>query len=155
MIEIRKVIKEDIASLKDLLDTLELFPSEMLDDMISDYLINPNSTDIWFTAVQDETPLSIGFCAPEKLTNGTFNLYALGVSEKTQGQGLGQKMMTFIENELKEKGHRILIVETSGSQEFEASRKFYEKLNFQKEATIRDFWEEGDDKVIYWKKLNN
>ena len=47
-----------------------------------------------------------------------------------------------------------MIVETSGADEFRLTRKFYENLNYHKEATIRDFWSEGDDKVIYWKKLN-
>ena len=59
-----------------------------------------------------------------------------------------------IEDRLKQEGHRILIVDTSGTDDFILTRKFYEKLNYHKEAVIRDFWDEGDDKVIYWKKLN-
>ena len=148
------VTKSDVDDLKQVLDTIELFPSEMLDDMISDYLDNPATEEIWFTALENDKPISIGFCAPEKLTEGTYNLYAIGVRRDIQAKGIGSKMMTFIEDYLRNKGHRILIVETSGTDDFKLTRKFYEKLNYNKEAIIREFWKEGDDKVIFWKKLN-
>ena len=63
-------------------------------------------------------------------------------------------MMSFIENHLKDLGHRILIVDTSGTDDFTSTRKFYEKLGYDKEAVIRDFWDDGDDKVVYRKRLN-
>ena len=62
--------------------------------------------------------------------------------------------MTSLENQLQAAGHRILIVDTSGTADFELTRRFYEKLNYHKEAVIRDFWADGDDKVTYWKRLN-
>lgn len=152
-IQVRKVIKEDIPHLKAVLNSIELFPSSMLDEMISGYLNNAESEDIWFTAIEKGEPIAIGFCAPEKLTEGTFNLYAIGVKNNIQGKGIGSQMMSFIENYLREKGHRILIVDTSGTDDFISTRKFYKKLNYTQEAVIRDFWSEGDDKVTFWKKL--
>lgn len=151
---IRKVKKDDLQYLKDVLDSIELFPSEILEDMISDFFNNPETEEIWFTATENEMPISIGYCAPEKLTEGTYNLYAIGVRSDIQGKGIGRTMMKYLEEELKKKGHRILIVETSGTDDFELTRKFYENLGYSKEAVIRDFWKDGDDKVIYWKKLN-
>jgi len=153
MNKIRKVIKDDIKELKEVLNSIDLFPAEMLDDMMSDYFENPETSDIWFTTIQDEKPVAIGYCAPEKLTEGTYNLYAIGIRSDLQGKGIGGAMMNYIENELKNQGQRILIVETSGTEDFRLTRKFYENLNYTKEAVIRDFWSEGDDKVIFWKKL--
>lgn len=153
MPEIRLVTQSDLPDLKKVLDSIELFPSEMLDELIFDYLNNPETQEIWFTAVENTTPISIGFCAPEKLTEGTYNLYAIGVKSEVQGTGIGSKMMAFIEHHLRENGHRILIVDTSGTDAFAMTRKFYENLNYHKEAVIRDFWKEGDDKVVFWKKL--
>ena len=154
MSEIRTVMKEDLEGLREVLDTIELFPSVALDEMTSDYFNNPNSEDIWFTKIEDGKPISIGYCGPEKLTDRTFNLYAIGVKSDIQGKGIGTEMMAFIENRLKQKGTRILIVDTSGTDDFQLTRKFYENLGYEKEAVIRDFWEEGDDKIVYWKKLN-
>ena len=129
MNEIRRVVKSDLNSLKEILNTIELFPAEMLDDMISDYFNNPETQDIWFTAIQNNQPISIGYCAPEKLTDGTYNLHAIGVKNDIQGSGVGQLMMAYIEKELILKGQRILIVETSGTDEFERTRRFYENLD--------------------------
>ena len=62
--------------------------------------------------------------------------------------------MKFVEEQLKEKSKRILIVETSSAPDFALTRKFYRNLNYRQEATIKDFWKEGEDKVIFRKKLN-
>lgn len=153
-IEIRKVITTDIDSLKTVLDSSNLFPSELLDDMILNYLSDPKSQEIWFTCTQDEKPISLGYCAPEKLTDGTYNLLAIAVNSDMQGKGIGSKMMEYIEKILLEEKARILIVDTSSDDSFTLTRKFYEKIGYTKEATIRDFWREGEDKVTFYKKLN-
>ncbi|MEM8909511.1 MAG: GNAT family N-acetyltransferase [Bacteroidota bacterium] len=151
---VRKVLKTDLPALKQVLDSIELFPSSMLEAMISDYLNNPQTQDIWFTKVKDGQAVSLGYCAPEKFTEGTYNLYAIGVKGDLQGQGIGGEMMEFIEQYLQQNGQRILIVETSGTPDFELTRNFYLKQQYTAEATIREFWKPGDDKVIFWKKLN-
>jgi len=151
--QIRKVEKQDIPELKKVLDSSELFPSYLLDDMISDYLTNEKSTDIWFTTIDQEKPISIGYCAPERLTEGTYNLYAIAVGKSQQGNGIGKKMMEYIENELRKDGNRILIVETSGKPEFALTRDFYIKCDYTKQAVIPEFYEKGDDKIVFWKKL--
>lgn len=84
MTEIRRVTRSDLAELKHVLDSIDLFPSEMLNDMISDYLDNPESEDIWITALENDKPISLAFCAPEKVTEGTYNLYAIGVQKDIQ-----------------------------------------------------------------------
>lgn len=154
MTEIRNVIRKDINGLKEVLDSSELFPSEYLEGMILDYFDNPETEDIWFTKVENNENVAIGYCAPEKLTDGTFNLYAIAVRKELQGKGIGKEMMGYIEQLLKEKSKRILIVETSSDSQFKLTREFYKKLNYNQEAIIRDFWKAGEDKVIFWKKLN-
>lgn len=151
--QIRKVEKADIPELKKVLDSSELFPSYLLDAMISDYLNNKSSADIWFTTIDQGKPISIGYCAPERLTEGTYNLYAIAVRKKNQGKGIGKRMMKYVENLLREKGGRILIVETSGKPDFELTREFYYKCSYIKQAVIPEFYDKNDDKVVFWKKL--
>ena len=59
-INIRPVIWEDLPALKTAIAANDLFPAEMLDDMMSDYFNNSDSQDIWFTYVEDK-PVAIGF----------------------------------------------------------------------------------------------
>ncbi len=151
---IRPVKIDDVPALKTVLDSSELFPSDLLNDMISDYLNNESSTDIWFTKTDRGRPISIGYCAPERLTEGTYNLYAIAVHKDYQGKGIGKEMMKYIEDLLRKKGNRILIVETSGKPDFELTRAFYDTCHYVKQAVIPEFYEKGDDKIIFWKKLH-
>lgn len=151
--KIREVIHSDLDSLKIVLDSCGLFPSEYLDEMISDYFNNLHTNEIWFTYVENNSPISIGYCIPEKLTSGTYNLLAIGVSENHQRKGVAVEMMNFIEQKLKTIGARVLIVETSSDDAQIGARNLYQKLGYNQEAVIRDFWNEGEDKIVYWKKL--
>jgi ribosomal protein S18 acetylase RimI-like enzyme len=151
--KIRAVSKEDIETLKKIIDSSELFPSEYLDEMISDYFNNPETEDIWFTYINKESLSAIGYCVPEKLTDGTYNLLAIGVIKELQGKGIASEMMKYIEQLIKQKGGRILIVETSSDDAQFAARNFYKKIGYTQEAIIRDFWKEGEDKIVFWKKL--
>ena len=150
---IRIVTSADIDGLKKVLDSCELFPSEYLDDMISDYLYNADSQDIWLAYMHDNKLAAFCYCVPEKLTDGTYNLLAIGVSQDYQRKGIASELMKFIEQLLKRKDGRILIVETSSDVAQNSARKFYQKSGYSQEAVIRDFWKEGEDKVVFWKKL--
>ncbi len=151
--KIRPVLKSDIEGLKKVVDSSELFPSEYLDEMISDYLNNPDTQDIWFTNIDGNTPTAIGYCVPEKFTMGTYNLLAIGVSLDFQRTGVATEMMSYIEQKLKQKDGRILIVETSSDDAQMGARKLYNKIGYTQIAVIKDFWNEGEDKIVFWKKL--
>lgn len=155
MSTIRKVTARDLDGLKAVIDSSELFPAEYLDDMIAGYLQDPDSPEIWLTASAepDQPPLAVAFCAPEKMTEGTYNLYLIAVSKERQGRGVGGKLIQHLEALLRREGHRILIVETSALPEFARTRDFYLKHHYVKEAVIRDFYQEGEGKVVFWKKL--
>lgn len=151
--KIRAVTQDDVEGLKMVVDSSELFPSEYLEEMISDYLNNADTQDIWFAHFDDTTPNAIGYCVPEKLTDGTYNLLAIGVSKRAQRNGLATAMMQYIEELLKRMGGRILIVETSSDDAQMGARKFYQKIGYTQMAVITDFWKDGEDKIVFWKRL--
>ncbi len=152
-IKVRNVISSDIEGLKLVLDSINLFPSELLEEMITSYLSESNTQEILFTGTLIDEPVAIGYCVPEKLTDRTFNLLAIGVRQDLHSQGIGKKLIEYIENVLLLKEVRVLTVETSSDEVFIKTRQFYENLGYTKEAIIRDFWKEGEAKIIYWKKL--
>ena len=150
---IRQVVKSDISGLEKVVDSSELFPSEYLNEMTSEYFNNPDSQDIWFTYIENNKQVAIGYCVQEKLTDGTYNLLAIGVSQENQRNGVASKMMNYIEKQLLEKDGRILIVETSSDEAQIGARSFYKKIGYTQVAIIKDFWKDGEDKVVFWKKL--
>lgn len=151
--KIRAVIKSDTDEIKKVVDSSELFPSEYLDEMISDYFNNPDTQDIWFTYIDNNKHVAIGYCVPEKLTDGTYNLLAIGVSQDLQRKGIASQMMSYIEHRLKQNDGRILIVETSSDDAQIGARNFYKKIGYIQAAVIKDFWKDGEDKIVFWKKL--
>ena len=149
---IRPVTSQDLPALKVVIDANDLFPSDMLDEMISDYLTNKDSNDYWFT-YDDGKPVAIAYCAPERMTHRTWNLYLIAVHPDYQKSGRGASMLRHIEQRLAERGERILLVETSGLQSFEGIREFYLKCGYNQEARIREFYQAGEDKIVFRKLL--
>ncbi len=137
-----------------MLDGTELFPSEMLPDMLSDFLSSSEGTDIWLTYEADGVPIGFCYAAPEALTEGTWNMLAIAVLPSKQGLGAGGAIVAHLEDTLRKQGHRVLIADTSGAEAFSQTRAFYRKAGYTQEARIRDFWAQGDDKVVFWKALS-
>ncbi len=148
----RPAVAADVESIKLIAGATELFPTEMLNDMIAGYLKCIKS-DRWFVYEVDQKVVSFGFCEPERMTEGTWNLLALGVLPDYQGRGIGAVMMRYIEDELRSEQQRVLIVETMGTPEFERTREFYGKKGYVEEARIREFYEADADKIVFWKHL--
>lgn len=149
---IRPSTPTDRPALKALIDAVDLFPSEMLDEMMADYFTNPDSSDCWLTDDHND-PVGVAYFAPERLTEGTWNLYLIAIHPDRQGQGRGAALLRYVEHQLRERGERILLIETSGLPDFEYQRTFYRGCGYEEEARIRDFYQAGEDKVIFRKAL--
>lgn len=154
MATIRPIRESDVPGLKAIIDATGLFPPEMLDDMVASYLKgDPGCNDIWLTD-DDGGHATVAYCAPERMTLGTWNLYLIAVHPAQQRKGRGAAMMAHVERQLAQRGERVLLVETSGLPEFERTRAFYRSIGYTEEARIRDFYKAGDDKVIFRKSLS-
>ena len=149
---IRPATSADVPALKALIDALGLFPGEMLESMMADYFTNPQSRDCWLTD-EDTGPVGVAYYAPERLTDGTWNLYLIAIQADQQGQGRGAALMRYVEADLQARSERLLLVETSGLPSYDYQRAFYRRCGYTEEARIRDFYQAGEDKVVFWKAL--
>ncbi len=149
---IRPVVPDDIPALKRVIDATDMFPSEMLDNMIAGYFNDEGSDEIWLTHDNDGVE-AVAFCRPEEMTDRTWNLLLIAVHPDCQGEGIGAALMSHIENHLVTHGQRVLIVETSGTDALARTREFYRLCQYDQESRIRDFYEDGDDKITFWKAL--
>jgi ribosomal protein S18 acetylase RimI-like enzyme len=126
----------------------------MLPELVSSFLIDEDSADLWMSCEVNGTAVGFCYAVPEKLTDGTWNMLAIAVHPKCQGGGHGGALVRSLETALRARGQRILLADTSGSDEFTLARSFYRKNGYVEEARIRDFWARGDDKVVFWKRLD-
>jgi ribosomal protein S18 acetylase RimI-like enzyme len=149
---IRPLATPDISAVKSVIDATELFPSEMLDDMLGDSLDGNDGNDFWLTYDLDG-PVALAYYAAEKMTDGTWNLYLIAVHPDHQSKGIGAEIMRYVEQSLAVRGERVLLVETSGLNEFERTRNFYRNIGYDEEARIRDFYSAGEDKIVFRKAL--
>ena len=93
----------------------------------------------------------VGFACygPRALTEGTYDLFWIAVDPSVRRMGAGVALMRATESEVRKRGGRLVIVETSGMEKYTSTRAFYESVGYQKEAVIRDFYKARDDLVIY------
>ncbi|MET1415654.1 GNAT family N-acetyltransferase [Roseibium sp. HPY-6] len=149
---IQQTTTDDIPDLQIVLDQTGLFPSEMLSDMLAPALADENK-GIWLSCHFNGTAVGFSYTVPEEMADGTWNMLALAVRPDLQGRRLGTGLVKAVEERLREKRQRILIVDTSGTNQFAATRAFYARNGYAEEARIRDFWAVGDDKVTFRKAL--
>ncbi|MEL6937772.1 MAG: GNAT family N-acetyltransferase [Cyanobacteria bacterium J06598_1] len=150
---IRLATPNDKAALMDLAGSVELFePDELatVDDMLTDYF-EGSDEHFWLADEEDQTIVGAAYCVPERMTSGTWNLLFIGIHPTFQGQGRGSAIVSHVEQLLTEKGAHQLLIETLAS--FEQTRSFYQKIGYQEEAIIRDFYGVGADKIVYRKSL--
>ena len=98
----------------------------------------------------------VGFAyyAPAAMTDRTWYLYWIAVSKTTQAKGLGKQLLTYLEDDIRTQNGRVLFIETSSLPNYELTRKFYLKNGYDQEATLRDYYAEGDSMVVFRKKLS-
>lgn len=150
---VRSTLASDIPALQAVLGATDLFPGELLPEMIAPFFAGDGGESIWLTAEADAQPVGFCYAALEKLTDGTWNMLAIAVHPFQQGRRVGESIVRHLEETLRKNGQRILIAETSGHDEFGRTRDFYRKIGYQEEARIRDFWADGNDKIVFWKRI--
>ncbi len=148
----RSAAAADVAEMQSIAEQTGLFPPEMLPDMIAPMLAG-ESDDLWHLALLDTDIVGFAYTVPEPMTDGAWNMRAIAVTPVWQGQGAGRTLVLAVEETLRRLNQRLLIVDTSGVEAFENTRRFYAALGYQQEARIRNFWEAGDDKVTFAKTL--
>src|SRR3984957_19192155 len=105
------------------------------------------------TFEQEGMPIGFAYYAPTAMTDRTWHLYWIFVSKAIQAKGIGAKLLAFVEADIIATGGRLFLIETSSLPSYQPTRNFYLKYKYEQAATIRDFYADGDDQVIFRKHL--
>jgi ribosomal protein S18 acetylase RimI-like enzyme len=90
---------------------------------------------------------------PTPCTIGTFDLYWMAVDPESQGAGIGTALLQEMERSL-EGVARLIIIETAGRLDYAGTRAFYQARGYSAASRIPDFYAEGDDQIVFVKRLS-
>lgn len=154
---IRSITPEDTAAVLDVAEASALFqPAELglLAHMLEEHFnAEDSASDLWMIREHNEQAVGIIYAAPERMTDGTWNIYMIAVRPEAQRHRHGSAMLRHMEQVLRDLGVRLVLVETSGSPAFDHVRSFYRNHGYEEEARIREFYAAGDDKIVFRKAL--
>ncbi|MCX7786595.1 MAG: GNAT family N-acetyltransferase [Spirochaetes bacterium] len=155
-IRIRPTTGEDRSSILEILHRTGMFTAEEIEvarELIDAWLNNPAQKDyILYTAEREGQVVGYVCYGPTPATEGTFDLYWIAVDPQFQGSGIGKQLLFFIEEAIRKARGRLIVIETSSQEKYSPTRTFYERNGYTLEARIKDFYREGDDRLIYVKR---
>ena len=124
---------------------------ELIDDAISK---NEASDYIVHVLEDAEGRVQAYVCFGQNpLTDHTFDFYWMVIDRELQGRGMGLMLFQYVETQVRERGGKLLMCETSSLETYDRVVRMYEKLGYQSVGRIKNFYREGDDKLIYVKEL--
>jgi GNAT superfamily N-acetyltransferase len=90
---------------------------------------------------------------PISCSRVSFDLYWIAVHRDFQKKGIGRMIQIESENKMRAAGCVNVYVETSNRPLYLPTREFYLSCGYTEAALLKDFYDIGDDKVIYSKSL--
>ena len=154
---IRSVTHRDTAAVVALTVAAELFAPEessVVETMLKEYFAGREAEG--HTCVVDDADgdlLAVAYCEPVTATDRTWELTMIGVRQDLHRQGRGAELLRHVEDDLRARDQRLLVIETSALPAFARARAFYLARGYDEEARVRDYFEAGDDMVVFRKAL--
>ena len=147
------VCEEDKNNIREILLSGGFFYDFEIDvavELAEDYLQDADGCGYHFLFA-DINGKTLGYTCfgPIACTKYSYDLYWIAVHENSRGTGLGKIMMHETEQMIKNLGGRNMYIETSGREKYIPTQKFYDACECELIATIKDFYDVGDDKLIY------
>ena len=86
-------------------------------------------------------------------TIGSYDLYWIAVDNEFRKAGIGRQLLTHTETAIAALGGRAVYIETASCEKYQPTRHFYTRNNYDTVAILKDYYQPGDDKLIYVKNL--
>lgn len=158
---IRPMGRDDLDPLLGIVRRTGMFTPEEVDvayELMDIWLNRPEQKDyIIHVAEEPESRAVAGYVCfgPTPATKSTYDLYWIAVDPRLQGKGLGKRLLSFAESAIHRRGGRLVVIETSSTPKYHPTREFYRRNGYAVEASIKDFYGPGDDRVIFTRRLPN
>ncbi len=152
-----EVVSTDESEVRTIVDSTGFFHDYEVDiavELVQERLRRGDTSGYFFAfAEQNGVPVGYSCYGPIACTADSYDVFWIAVRKSHQRHGLGRWLMELTEQLIADAGGRRIYVETSGRPDYQPTRSFYERCQYQKAAELPDFYAEGDSKVIYVKVL--
>jgi len=127
---------------------------DVAEELVTERLLKGPASGYEFLFADQEGQLRGYVCfGPIPCTVSSWDLYWIVVDPAYQRQGLGRQLLQEAEKAIRAAGGTRVYVDTSGREQYQPTRQFYEKNGYRVAAVLEDFYAPGDAKVIYVKVL--
>ena len=156
--KIRSLIVKDMDRLHSLLIDSRAFTGQEIDvamELIDIVLKDESQKDYKIDCMVDDRDQTVGYICygAIPMTQGTFDLYWILVDPNFQEQGIGSKLLDFLEEVVREKRGRMILADTSTMPQYEKTKNFYLHNGFQEVARVADYYHPGNDRITFCKRL--
>lgn len=157
MTTIRPIREDDLPALGQLLRGIEQFNAEevgVAEELLAASAQDPEGSGYHSLVAEDDGEVAGYVCfGPTPMTQSTYDLYWIAVDPGRQGRGLGRALFAGFADKLRALGGVQVRIETSSRELYAATGGFYERLGFQIDGRLRDFYAPGDDLLIFYRKV--
>lgn len=112
----------------------------------------PDTDYLWMIAEGDGQVVGFACYGLVPMTDGTYDLYWLAVSPRVRGGGVAAMLDGTIMDDIRRRGGRWVLAETSSTAPYAAARRFYEKQGYAVVGNVPDFYRDGDDRLTFGKR---
>jgi ribosomal protein S18 acetylase RimI-like enzyme len=126
---------------------------ECIQELLDIYATRGDAAGYRFIVARSPQVIGYACFGPTPLTENVWDLYWLAVDPSQQRHGAGRALMVAIEQEIVSEHARMLLIETSSIPEYEAARRFYESCDYRYQAVIHDFYQVGNDMLVFGKRF--
>ncbi|MBI4620311.1 MAG: GNAT family N-acetyltransferase [Desulfobacterales bacterium] len=155
---IRPLVYQDRSEILRLIEgtgTFNEMEIQVAAEVIDDALRHPEKSDYNIFSAVDASDSPNGYICfgPIPMTQDRYDLYWIAVDKTASRQGVGGKLLKFMEANLLKKGAGRVYVDTSSTPPYKAARAFYGKHGYRLVCVLDDFYRKGDHKMIFMKEL--
>ena len=155
---IRSYVSHDRQRIRFILEQSGTFTSEevaLAMEVIDDAQSLPEREEYEILCAEDAEGRLLGYICfgPIPITDRSFDVYWICVDRGCSRKGVGGLLLAAMDDTLRKKNARHVYVDTSSTPPYDRARSFYEKHGYRVVSVFPDFYRDGDDKVVYLKKL--
>jgi ribosomal protein S18 acetylase RimI-like enzyme len=159
LIRCRPALAGDRAAIAEMVKSVGNFNPAEIDcalELVDIFLNNPEQKDYSVVVAEDAGAAVRGYACwgPVPLTKGTYDLYWIATHPVVHGQGFGRRLMGFVESDVRHRNGRLIVLETSAKESYGGTVRFYRGLGYEEASRIRDFYDVGDDRLTFVKRLS-